>query len=885
MSDQQNHLDVQTSGIGRSHIGVYFSEMTCKMNHITALRIGVIASLYCVLWLTLQSSAAEPERKALMPKQHSALFRAHCYECHASESEEAGVNLETISYDVAASVENAELWRKILGAINSGEMPPKDSKSLSAPDKTAFLEDLTAQMVIARKILGDTGGVIPLRRLNRREYANTIDDLLGIQPDVTSLPDDQVGAGFDTQGGSLFFSSDQLENYLATANASLRLCLLPRGAPQAETTRVEPEDTFNVQYRDYLAEIKDTHDRGIAWQNQTEKPPSEFGILDEYSVKKKIGAYKDYSPQLEWYLARPESKTGVISITTIKSGGVTRIKLPKLAVNAPGKYTVRFRAAHYPEADERFHYVELSSTATGERRHIAWRKVTATLDAPEVMSFEYEHLPGESRQLSLSSRTHQDRGDKNLWAIHRRDNGLGTIPGLWIDWVEVTGPEPYQAPSEAAKRILLDRPDGMDDDRYALEVIRRFAIRAFRSRPPQPDYLKQLFEHYQADRQSGMSLTEALINPLAIVLSSPEFLYMVESGRPDNTGRLTDSELAVRLSYLLWSSQPDMELMDLATGSRLSDPAVLREQADRLLSDPRHDRFVHDFVHQWLQMDRLGMFQFDGVQYPTFDNAVRENAREEVFQTFKLVMNESLPIGTLLNSDFVVINDLLAGYYGLPQVDGSEFRRVKVPANSPRGGLLGTAAVMAMGSDGIRTSPVERGAWVLRHLLHDPPAPAPPNVPQLSRLDGEVLSARELQKAHQEQPQCAQCHRKIDPIGYGLENFSADGLWREIESIGTGNKRNGRFIKTVDFQIDPSGQLPSGESFKDYFELRKTVGRYEDDFARGFAEALIEYGLGRPYEFGDQSLVEQILEAAKQDGYAVRSFVHALIQSQTFQSR
>ncbi len=213
---------------------------------------------------------------------------------------------------------------------------------------------------------------------------------------------------------------------------------------------------------------------------------------------------------------------------------------------------------------------------------------------------------------------------------------------------------------------------------------------------------------------------------------------------------------------------------------------------------------MRGFVHQWLEMERLGMFQFNGVQFPTFDNAVRECAREEILQTVHTMLDEKLPLRTLLKADYVVVNDLLAVYYGLPDVQGHEFRKVKLPERSMRGGLLGTAAILAMGSDGLGTSPVERGAWVLRHLINDPPPPAPANVPQLSRLDGEVLSARELQRAHQEQPQCAQCHQKIDPIGFSLENFNAAGLWRDVETITIGKRKANR---TKEFSIDPSGRL------------------------------------------------------------------------------
>ena len=272
---------------------------------------------------------------------------------------------------------------------------------------------------------------------------------------------------------------------------------------------------------------------------------------------------------------------------------------------------------------------------------------------------------------------------------------------------------------------------------------------------------------------------------------------------------------------------------------------------------------------------------FDARLYPTFDNAVRESAREEVYQLFHSMLTGRQPLRTLLKSDFVVVNDLLADYYNFDGVEGHEFREVQLPTDSPRGGLLSTVAVLAMGSDGIRTSPVERGAWVLRHLLNDPPPPAPPNVPQLSRLAGEVLPARKLQQAHQEQPQCAQCHRKIDPIGYGLENFDAAGKWRTMESVLTEKRKQ----QTQDFPIDPSSKLPNGRSFSAYSGLRDAVADQVDQFARGLAEAIIDYGLGRPYGFTDDELANQILEQAKSSDYQLSLFIHGLVQSEQFRRK
>ena len=230
-----------------------------------------------------------------------------------------------------------------------------------------------------------------------------------------------------------------------------------------------------------------------------------------------------------------------------------------------------------------------------------------------------------------------------------------------------------------------------------------------------------------------------------------------------------------------------------------------------------------------------------------------------------------------------MINGLLANYYGIEGVTGDEFRKVKLPAGSPRGGLLGTAAIHAMGSDGIESSPVERGAWVLRYLLNDPPPPAPPNVPQLSRLADKPLSTRDRLRAHQEEAQCASCHRKIDPIGFGLENFDAAGKWRTTEAHRIKTRRNWRTTKT--WEIDPSGAFHNGPAFANYFELRDRIAEREPDFARGFTEALIDYSLGRPFGFTDEDLANEILSAAKAKQYSVSEFIHSLVLSQTFRKK
>ncbi len=273
--------------------------------------------------------------------------------------------------------------------------------------------------------------------------------------------------------------------------------------------------------------------------------------------------------------------------------------------------------------------------------------------------------------------------------------------------------------------------------------------------------------------------------------------------------------------------------------------------------------------------------------YRDFDESTRAACRREVYESFAHLLRDSTHgrLGKLLKSDYVFANGLLATYYGIDGVTGDEFRQIKLPAGSPRGGLLGMAAIHAMGSDGVVSSPVERGAWVLRHLLNDPPPPAPPNVPQISRLEGQILTTRERLLAHQEDAQCASCHRKIDPIGFGLENFNAAGKWRTEESYQARDGRGRAAGKRKIWTIDASGAFHKGSGFEDYHELHDLIAEREEDFALGFTEHLIEYALGRPFGFTDEELANEIVHAAQSKEFSVSEFIHALVQSSAFNTK
>ncbi|MEC5125441.1 DUF1592 domain-containing protein [Verrucomicrobiales bacterium BCK34] len=843
---------------------------------------GLIVSSPFSRALAEDEGKAGLEAEAEMPEIHFDVLDKYCLECHDSLTEKGEVNLEDLSFSLVKDIETAETWNKVLNAINSGEMPPGDELQISDEEKTAFLTDLSEKMVLARAILSDSGGEVALRRLNRREYANTVEELLGVRPDVSSLPDDQASAEFDTMGASLFFSSDQLELYLETASETLDVALTPsKKIPEgSRLTRIEPEEIYYPHYLKLASNLLDRAQRNYAWQlaGGTDELAKDYGYLDGWQAGRQLNSFAQYYPQVAKYLSAPENKTGAAMMITIKDG-FTQIKLPQVMWNEGGKHTIRLRAGAYADDPDRYHYLEFTRRDGQNVERLGYRKVTGTLRKPEIIEFTIDHPPGKNLAYWVQKRSHEDRGDKNLWAVHREENGYGTPWGIWVDWAEIEKSS-SEGLNPMAQEILFEKPEGMNIQEYYREVIQRFAQRAFRGADVEPEYLEKLYARFDAQRAEGKPPVAALIQPLAIILSSPNFLYFSEAVEGDDK-TLSDRELAVRLSYFLWSSPPDARLMKLAREGELSNPEVLEAQTSRLLADSRSGNFVRGFVYQWLDMHRLGMFSFDGRQFPDFDNAVRDSAREEIYRTFEKVMHEKLPLKNLLKGDFVVVNDVLADYYRIEGVKGHEFRAVKLPGDSPRGGLLGTVAFAAMGSDGVRSSPVERGAWVLRHLLNNPPPPAPPNVPQLSRFEDEVLSARELQKFHQEQPQCAQCHQKIDPIGYGMENFDPSGQWREVETVITGRKRD----STKEFPIEPAGKLSDGTEFESYYDLREVVADRTGDYAMGLTEALTAYGLGRPFGFSDHELAHQIVEKASRSEFQIERLIHELVQSSTFQSR
>jgi len=609
----------------------------------------------------------------------------------------------------------------------------------------------------------------------------------------------------------------------------------------------------------------------------------------------------------QYYIGRPAVDRGAYLGTQTRHPAELNVNYIELLVPFDwpvGDYVVRVRAAVTKDSPPERRFLDFGIYArTG--KVMATHEITGTLEQPQIIEIPLTLTRGnaerESRTLFIREKgswdTNDEGGRKRAEAVKR--NGIGPELVLWVDWMEiervpnVAKPKP---PGFAALGIALDDKSpapAANELRVALE---RFATESFRGTVPPAGYIDRLVSLYDLRRKAGDKPSVALKETLAVVLTSPMFLYLQESGlgfspnQKEEDGLkpklLSQTELATRLAYFLWSAPPDAALRDLAQRGELKKPEVLASQTERLLDDPRSEGFLQAFVHQWLGLDRIDFFEVNRSLYPRFDTGTKVAAKGEIHETIAHILRHNSSLRDLLKSDYVVINRVLAHYYGIPGVKGEGYEKMTLPKDSPRGGLLGMAGIHFMGGNGERTSPVERGAWVLRKLLNDPPPPAPANVPAITRLAGKVLTTHERLLAHQEDPQCASCHRKIDPIGFGLENFDAAGQWRTEDSysaIDANGKPDPKSKKT--WTIEAAAQFHKGPKFEDYNGLRDIIASKSDAFAKGFSEALIEFALGRPIGFRDEPLVAEMINRAGKKDLAIQEFIHALVASKEFRMK
>jgi mono/diheme cytochrome c family protein len=880
------------------------------------------------------ASAADAAPAAIMPERHRDLLKANCLSCHGPDKQKGKFRVDDLPFTIA-TVEAAERWQKVLNQLNAGEMPPEDEKQPAVAAKTDFLDDLANAMVAARRSLGDQNGVITMRRLNQREYSNTLRELLGVEINVSELPADGGSGGFDTVGANLFMSGNQFEQYQSLGREALtEAAEWQAAASVTKKLRFEAE-AWTPMVSKFVAHQIDARERAQRWVKAVEEAAAKPENR-EVVAKLKKESKNDWAFRLSWskipgapsprsfgfdkkgeidadlandslaagwlayhqyYLRQPALDTG--AYLAVETRHPAEIALGFMPLLVPfdwpvGEYVFRIRLAATKDSPPERRFLQFGINPRSARV-LSTHQVTGTMDAPQVIEIPLTLTRGnadrDNRTLYIREKgswdTNEEGARKRDEAVKR--NGIGPEVALWIDWIEIERlpnagrPMP---PGIAALGIPLDDKSPAPGAAQLRAALERFSVAAFRGRAPSADYIDRLLILYDVRRKAGDKPGAALKEALSVVLSSPMFLYLAEPSEDGKPRPLTSAELAVRLAYFLWSAPPDGMLRDLAQSGELLKPEVLATQTDRLLEDPRSADFVRAFVAQWLGTARLDFFEINRPRYPRFDNCTKLSAMNEVYETFAYLVRRNASLRDLLKSDYVVIDSVLANYYGLDGVQGDAYRKVSLPTGSPRGGLLGMAAIHVMGGNGERTSPVERGAWVLRKLLHDPPPPAPANVPAITRLAGKVLTTHERLLAHQEDPQCASCHRKIDPIGFGLENFDAAGQWRTQDSyqaIDANGKPDPKTRKTWD--IDAAAVLYKGPAFKDFFGLRDIVAARANAFARGFSEALIEYALGRPVGFRDEPLIAAMIGRSGKKDLALREFFHALISSNEFRSK
>jgi hypothetical protein len=493
--------------------------------------------------------------------------------------------------------------------------------------------------------------------------------------------------------------------------------------------------------------------------------------------------------------------------------------------------------------------------------------VTAKDDSPELYEVRAALAAGQ-RRISVAfvnDYYKPDDPDPN----HRDRN-------LIVDAIEVQGPiasEPLPLP-ESHTRVIFRAPKGDDMAVCAREILTRFATRAFR-RPATPAEVDRLVGLVEMAVKDGESFSKGIQLAVEAVLVSPHFLFRVERGRNpearDATQPLADNELASRLSYFLWSSMPDDELFQLASENRLHDDAVLEAQARRMLKDPKSSALIENFAGQWLQLRNLKAVSPSRRRFPAFDEALRVAMGRETQLFVEAVVREDRNVVDFLDADFTFLNERLAHHYGIPGVTGDEFRRVTLSGDQ-RGGLLTQASILTVTSNPTRTSPVKRGKWILEQILGTPPPPPPPNVPELKddRKTAKSASLRERMEQHRANPSCASCHSRMDPLGFGLENYDAVGAWREQD--GT-------------FPIDPSGTLPSGRSFRGPRELKGILKEKQKDFVHCLSEKMLIYALGRGLEAGDACVVDRIGEGMAADQNRFSRLVVEIVKSTPFRVR
>ena len=884
-----------------------------------------------------------------LPPQLGKVITARCLDCHNAEAKQGGLDLKSLAVKGLPSDASDQVafrrWVRIHDRVRDGEMPPKEQ--LSDAERTEILAALRTALVSVEQKSRATVGRSTLRRLNRTEYENTLRDLLDL-PELSVrdlLPEDGRVHGYDKCGPALEFSTVQIQKYLEAASKALPLAVTPYlERDELQSARMCPGDS---------GAIMDGIINGCGACLKDFKFDAELFPLSVPSGNVPGGSGYGYFDQLK--------NAGKIpyrgSVGFMRNGDAYKPDFDQLAPAIPGYYRVRASLWSF-----RWIKGEVQPTTPHigrffvETKHAGTKNETVFyFDAPSLKPTVSETViwlnPGETVLFQPASVLHDWQG------IPYGKLAGYTGDGIAVDWFELNGPLVEEWPGVGHRRMFGDlqlvrlenltpeqRPKrrimgqfrggpqpftaprqndywtvtSKDPLTDAKKLLANFLPLAFR-RAVNDDELLPYIGIVKERLAENSRFEEAMLAAYETALCSPDFLFLRESAGP-----LDDFALASRLSYFLWNSLPDEELFRIAKQGTLREATVLKSQTERMLADPKAARFIADFTDQWLDLRLLDENTPHSKLYPEFSRLLRDSMLGEAHAFFAELLQRDLPASNIIDSDFAMLNQTLAEYYGgfglvdiedftiplenprpkqpresLPRpvlltdpAAGFKFRKVALPAESQRGGLLTQAAVLKVTANGTTTSPVRRGAWVQRKIVGKPPEPPPPNVPAVEPDTREATTIRELLTKHRSDTACAACHRAIDPPGFALESYDAIGGFRSrYRSLEKGDRTTrppvlaGRHEFLLGLPVDPSGELAADRKFADIREFKHLLLQDERQIARNFAEQLIVYATGTPVSFADRDAIDQILTDTAGKKHGIRSILHAVIQSELFMSK
>ncbi len=797
------------------------------------------------------------------------LFKS-CLACHGPEKSEGRLRIDQLTPDLLTGTD-VERWREVYNVISNSVMPPEDAPdyALADADRGKIADWLSGELTKASLIRRESKVHSSFRRLTKYEYNYALQDLLGLPYALANpLPPETASEdGFKNSSELLQMSAMQFETYREMGLKALKRATVIGERPQAVTYVISMQEEMNKTMSGKDAKLfEKSEDNDRKHRNQPHLFNRETGTRVQFANGKStpqpeavFGQTPAVSPVV---LVLPQSKELKLDLDRfLPDEGIMRVRIRagRSTMNPDEYASLRLRFSAHTSNNANF------SQVVSERDI----PVTESGDNPQFIHFDIP-LSDIQRNPFRKLATTFPRRDEFLHIQNvSNTRGKGERLNVLIDHIEISAPFYEQWPPKTHTDIFIPSDNKGDQEVYGREVLNRFLRRVWR-RPvtaQEVDLFMALFLKY---RPGFSTFEETMLEVLATSLATPEFLYLtqrVESEETNSPGNISELELASRLSFFLWSSIPDDELLALAEHGKLREPEVLTGQVKRMLKDPRSRRFSQNFVEQWLGLDRL-----NSVTHVT-DSSLKDAMHEEPIAFFEEVLRQNHSIMDFIHSDYALVNERLAAHYGIPGVFGPHFRKVDITSETNRGGLLTGAAILAMNSDGKDSHPLKRGVWMLKRILDDPPPPPPPNVPEVDLTNPEILkmTLKERIADHRNKSACLSCHSRIDPWGIAFENYDAIGVYRTL-------------IK--DKPVDATSELFNRQTLSGMDGLKKyLLTDRQDQFARAMVHKLTAYALGRPISFGDRADIDSLTAQLRQRDDRLGDLIELMIRSRLFNSK